>query len=300
MYHRVIDCAVDPWGLAVSPTNFRAQVEQLRRERTLLGMAEFVARAADRRLPRDAIAITFDDGYYDNLDQAAQVLAEIDAPATLFLATGPMCDGFYWWDELAAMVLDAGPVTAELAIAGRRVVIDLPDREQADYNRQGWRAWEPPRTKREALFYSLWSDIRPLPRMQARAALAQVAAIMPGRTPDEDRAMTVDDVTRLLSSAPVSLGGHTVDHADLVALSESEALAQITEGKRTIEAMWGRITGFAYPYGRHDAAVMRLAAQAGFLYACTTVGAAVGRGNDPLSLPRVAAQDTPDLRWLPH
>ena len=299
MYHRVVDRDVDPWGLAVSPSNFRAQLAQLRRTHAVLPPQELLRRANERTLPRKAVAITFDDGYLDNLRNAAPCLAEFDLPATLFLATGPMAEAApYWWDALAAMILEAERVEAEVNIGGRRVRLVLPDREPADADRRGWRAWETPRTAREALFYALWDAIRVLPLESAREAMAQLAAIFPHRVPDEDRPMTEAEVLSLLSTAPVRLGGHTVDHPDLTALSDDDAGRQIADGRRQVADIAGRdVPGFAYPYGRHDARAMRLAADAGFDFACTTAGGRVGAG-DRFAVPRMTARDTPGIDWL--
>ena len=52
-------------------------------------------------LPLDAVALTFDDGYVDNLVFGKPRLEAADLPATVFLATGYI-DRFepFWWDEL--------------------------------------------------------------------------------------------------------------------------------------------------------------------------------------------------------
>src|SRR5204863_340481 len=67
IYHRVAAVPVDPWGLAVSPKHFAEHLDVLRRTRHPMPLATFVSRIAERTLPRNAVAITFDDGYADNL-----------------------------------------------------------------------------------------------------------------------------------------------------------------------------------------------------------------------------------------
>jgi Polysaccharide deacetylase len=68
------------------------------------------------------LVITFDDGYADNLYNAAPLLDRYDVPATLFLATGYI-DGAreFWWDALERMLLEPEVLPAELHLtaAGR-------------------------------------------------------------------------------------------------------------------------------------------------------------------------------------
>ncbi len=73
-YHRVTTAVADPWGLCVSPDRFNQQMEVLRLHAEPLPLAELVARAARPDPPARAVAVTFDDGYVDNLLAAAPVL----------------------------------------------------------------------------------------------------------------------------------------------------------------------------------------------------------------------------------
>lgn len=299
MYHRVIDRATDPWGLAVSPENFRAQLSMLKRRRTVLDLAALMQRADEGALPRDAVAITFDDGYLDNLVHAAPCLAAHDLPATLFLATGPMArQQPYWWEGLAAMILDAEAADVEVVIDGDPIRVVLPPREPLDADRHGWRAWEAQRTVREAVFWSLWNRIRLLAPGTMVETMDALAAVFPGRADAGDRPMSGEEVVRLLSVAPIRLGGHTVDHPDLTALSPTDARRQIVDGRRQVADLAGEnIIGFSFPYGRHDLGVMQAVADAGYAYACTTQSGEV-TGAPRFALPRMTARDTPDIDWL--
>ena len=90
MYHRVAAPAVDPWGLAVHPDHFAEHMEVLRAQRTPLPMSEIVRRLEDGTLPDNAVAVTFDDGYVDNVCEARPRLDAAGVPATIFLVTGAL------------------------------------------------------------------------------------------------------------------------------------------------------------------------------------------------------------------
>ncbi len=299
MYHRVANLSVDPWGLAVKPENFNTQVALFSRYRTILPLEEFVLDALAGKLPRDALALTFDDGYHDNLTNAGQTLARANMPATLFLASGPTeCGTGYWWDEIAAMILDAPPMAATIEIAGLPVAVALGPRETADDARQGWRAWEP-RTAREQLHYDLWDRIRPLTPAAIDQALVSLRSVFETSATAMTRAMTIAEVGMLIAKAPVVLGGHTHDHVDLQAVDQQTALDQMLRGRDIIQELTGSTpVGFAYPYGRNDRATRILAKVAGFAWACTTEQGFVDRRIDRFRLPRIAAPDVPHIDWL--
>ena len=67
----------------VTPDAFREQMAWLAENCKVVPLAQ----AAEGR---EGVAITFDDGYRDNLTEAAPVLAEFGLPATVFIVTGKL------------------------------------------------------------------------------------------------------------------------------------------------------------------------------------------------------------------
>ncbi|MGH9892192.1 MAG: polysaccharide deacetylase family protein, partial [bacterium] len=84
IYHRVADVKSDPWGLAVSPANFRDQMRMLGEQHLCISLGDLVQALAGGRLPAGKVCITFDDGYSDNLLNAKPILEECAIPATFF------------------------------------------------------------------------------------------------------------------------------------------------------------------------------------------------------------------------
>jgi hypothetical protein len=90
------------------------------------------------------------------------------------------------------------------------------------------------------------------------------------------------DTAQLRSLASgFEIGGHTLDHIRLDAVSPREAERQITEGKMRLEDELGReVLGFCYPGGAHDATIRALVKSAGFRYARTIVNFRTDRPTD--------------------
>ena len=91
MYHHVSDAD----GLVtVSTQTFRAHMAWLARNGwTTLGTAEIEAFYQGRPVPKKSVAVTFDDGYADNLIHAHPVLEEFGQQAVLFVVSGWIGDG---------------------------------------------------------------------------------------------------------------------------------------------------------------------------------------------------------------
>ncbi len=150
MYHRVAVARHDPWGLAVDPERFEEQIAYLKHHRTPMSMDELVDRLRSKTLPANAVAVTFDDGYRDNLVNAKPVLARHGVPATLFLATGFIDQNTpFWWDELATMILASTQAIRDQQVwAGEAITLDWGEAERSDIA-GGWRVSDGPRTARQ-------------------------------------------------------------------------------------------------------------------------------------------------------
>ena len=99
VYHRVAETREDPYGQAVRPETFARHLEALSREHPVVPLSELVER---RRFEDGTVAVTFDDGYEDNLSQALPIAGKV--PLTVFVTVEPVLDdGRFWWDEIAGM-----------------------------------------------------------------------------------------------------------------------------------------------------------------------------------------------------
>jgi peptidoglycan/xylan/chitin deacetylase (PgdA/CDA1 family) len=294
MYHRIAQPAYDPWGLSVSPARFSEQLSWLKRSRKLLHVDSLVEGMRSGGLTGNEIAITFDDGYVDNLLVAKPILQRAQAPATVFITTDRLgTQREFWWDELANMCLGGtAAVDAEVEIAGQRLHVALSAREAATPSNWFWS--DPPPTARERTYLTLWQALQGLDEATRETCMHTLRQQF--GEPIADAAswpMCREDVAELVSGGLLRVGGHARDHLRLTTLSAAEKRLQIEHCKRDLEELTrGLVAGFAYPFGDRDDETKALARAAGYDWAVSTHEAAIdARGYDAFDLPRIQAMN---------
>jgi peptidoglycan/xylan/chitin deacetylase (PgdA/CDA1 family) len=288
-YHRISSPLGDPWQLAVAPETFDRQLEYLQAETRVLPLQEIVDAAGRGKLPDGAVAITFDDGYFDNLDLALPILERRRVPATFYIATGLTgVPGPPWWDEIADLMLGAG---------------ERPPRLEIKIGREWIR--EPTRTREERgsiLYGELSILLRQLPGSAVDEALQPLRA-WAGRESREDglgedpatehRMMTAPELERLAASEMTEIGAHTALHPSLPRRGRGEQRQEILASRDALAELLGSPPrSFAYPYGDNSAATRRVTREAGFDHA---VGAEsmlpYTTAADRFAIPRIVAHD---------
>ena len=162
--------------------------------------------------PEKTVAITFDDGYLDNLENAFPILEKYQAKATIY------------------------------------VVVDRHDRDWSTYKKAHHNSGELAREPK-------LSDIQ---------------------------------VKQLADSGLVEIGSHTMTHANLAKLNDSECLAELLNSKYALEQMIKLpVTSFAYPFGIYAERDVKLAKQAGYTNAVTTIEGVDSMSPDFMQLQRI-------------
>ena len=297
MYHRIVRAESDPWSLAVDPANFAEQMEVLRREFTAVPLPRITDAASTESPPSDFVAVTFDDGYADNLSVARPILVKHAIPATVFLATGALgASHEFWWDDLERILLSSGrlPEALSLSIAGERFEATIGSaaaREAGDVGRERrWQIGRRPPGPRQRLYERLWRRLHGLDDRETRRtidSLRRWSGIEESARPSH-RTLRPEEVSELELEGLIDVGAHTVSHPVLSRLSVEAQRTEIETSAETLERLLGRRPrSFAYPYGDRNEETPKLLRAAGFLEAVTTAGEPVGTAEDPLRLPRI-------------
>jgi peptidoglycan/xylan/chitin deacetylase (PgdA/CDA1 family) len=292
MYHRIAEVADNRRGLAVSPRHFEEQMAVLSRWATPAPLTDLVQGRGTRGRPGQ-VAVTFDDGYADNVRHARPVLERYGVPATFFIVSGIVGSGrAFWWDVLEHAVSGPLPAHFGLAIAGQTCDWAITPRAWTSTFR-GLPAAGAELSASE-LSDALLHLLLPLPLAEKEAGARCVEA-WSGRVfgpRPEDLPMTAADVAALAQSPLFTIGAHTVSHPMLAGLPAEAQAEEIRVSRVALEAMIGRdVTTLAYPHGDCSDVTIAAARRAGMSLACTTVPRPVDRSTAPLGVPRFKVRD---------
>jgi peptidoglycan/xylan/chitin deacetylase (PgdA/CDA1 family) len=301
-YHRITRGESDPWALNVTPAHFSEHLDVLRRCLRPMPLAELEHARRCGRIPHGAVAVTFDDGYADNLHTAAPMLARADVPATVFVTTGAIGStrGF-WWDELDQIVLGSTrlPRLLEMTIAGRPLSWQAADLTARDP--------ENSKSGRRQLYQQLWDALRELQGSAQEDALDNVRAWAGAVAQSAHRPMSAHEVVTLAQQPLIDVGAHTVSHPQLATLPGDRQRDEIHASRAQLEKLIGRtVAHFAYPHGSYAKDTIAEVKRAGYTCACSSRQTAVVRSTDAYELPRISILDWDGerfarevSRWIP-
>lgn len=294
MYHRVVNETRDTWNLCVSPENFAEQMAYLREHTEPTDLTALPRQPRWGRPGKIPLAVTFDDGYRDNLLNAVPILERYEIPATIFVVSDMLGRRReFWWDTLERAILDPAVLPCELTltIAGEERHFLLSSDTACEVCDLTWRPdYDEPRIARHRLFLDLWNAIVVCdPREQDEIVDALCAwAGCEVAPPDMRLPMTPDDLAGLAGHPLITIGGHTSSHASLPDRGGDAQRKEIEDGRKRLELILGRpINRFAYPYGRFDAVAEKIVLDLGFDVACSTRPAPVTPFSRRSSLPRL-------------
>lgn len=286
LYHRVAEPELDPQLLSVSPEHFAEHLEVLTGHGPLLPLTGI-------RGARAGFAVTFDDGYADNL-VAAELLAAAGVPATVFVVAGLLGQS-PWWDELSRLVLLSPmlPPVIELEIGGRRHTWEVSTGGPPD------RSWnvlsavaDGPRT---ALYRELFAELRPRRDGERASAISQLADQVDEPGDGGECILTPEELEELAQVEGMEVGAHTCTHPVLSTLPRECQRMEIVEAKRLLEEVIGsRISSFAYPFGSfadYGPETVEFVRGAGFARACINDPARLRSRADRFRLPRFLVRD---------
>lgn len=304
-YHRISKVVPDPHSLGVSPEHFSEHLEVLASRYTPTSLATMVDALGEGHIDPGSVAVTFDDGYADNLINAKPTLESHDIPAVFFVTSGYV-DGQreFWWDELERCLLESASLAAtlELETGGKVYRRHLGDAWVPTLEDESYWSWDlgvrKTPTPRHLAYRELHALLRPLDPARRENLLGDLRSTAgfegkPAR--DDYRPLTSTELRELDGGALTEVGAHALTHAVLANLPLEDQGEEIKGGKEGLEEMLGRpIRWFSYPFGGkrdYSAATTEVVREAGFDAACASRPGRVLPSTDPYQLPRFFVYD---------
>jgi peptidoglycan/xylan/chitin deacetylase (PgdA/CDA1 family) len=266
MYHRVLpidhpDCRIEQPGMWVSDATLRMHVEVLGNYFEWVQLEDWLQRsAAGQPLPDRSLAVTFDDGWRDNLCYAQPILDTARVPYTVFLISGALVGQCQLWSHTcAALLAEAWRTGLELeeplllSVATRFKPSNTSDLPSAIDAALRWLKSLP----EEVVLASLH---RVVDTRSGSASLDEVGSLM-----------TLSDVREMSKSPHVRFGSHTRNHVRLSVGTQAAVMdSEIRTSRLELEQLLGLpVRVFCYPNGEFSSRATELVRES-YLGAVTT------------------------------
>jgi peptidoglycan/xylan/chitin deacetylase (PgdA/CDA1 family) len=247
-------CFPDPAGRGRS--GLARQLRFLQRAAHVVDLSDAIeTMRSGATLPPRAVALTFDDGYRDNLTEAVPLLRELGLGATFFLVPEVLSRASVPWWEVLGAAFD-GTHRRNLVWDGRVLSLEGAARRPS---------------------YEVVCEA--LKRVDERTRREQVRALVdrlrPGVEADVERLFLDWDEARTLVRHGMRVGSHSLDHVILANEAAAEQHRNLCESRRALESHLDvEITLLAYPNGGpddFDRVTEEAAHNAGYRAAVTTI-----------------------------
>ena len=223
-----------------------------------VGLDEIPSVLEAGRTEQPVLALTFDDGYRDNLEFALPVLRRHRAPATVFITTG-FADrsACLWWIDLENVIRNASSIRAQVGAETITAPAATPVEKVAAFELLYWKL----RARPEAELRAVIANLRQEYGVDSRGAVERLC-------------LDWDGVRQLAEDPLVTIGAHTLTHPMLRQHDTDFARREMAAARDAIQREIGRpVRHMAYPVGDKTSAgprEFRLARELGFRTAVTT------------------------------
>ncbi len=203
------------------------------------------------------VALTFDDGYRDNLTLALPIFRRHRVPFAVYVASGaPDRSMDVWFLRLERILMQFQRLETGGLGNGRSLSLESPAGKAAAYE------------------YCIELARQDLPGLKKWLQEVLPESAVSDKELMNEHFLSWEELRQLAAGPLVTIGGHTISHPMLAKLPEDEAFREITGGVERLSAQIGKaVRHFAYPFGSPFSCGPRefaLAERAGFESAVTT------------------------------
>ncbi|MFO7802922.1 MAG: polysaccharide deacetylase family protein [Desulfovermiculus sp.] len=259
-YHRVNDFS-DPFTIdSVAATDFKNQMRYIARHYHVMSLDEIHDRITRRQaLPRQCLAITFDDGYADNYNFAYPILKKYELTATIFLTAGCVESRMpLWFDQVLFALKTTSRKKCACPLTDKVFNIQTNDR------------------KLHAAHFML-HELKKADNDQRKKSVSDVLSelgVSSSQMFNNAASLLTWPQIMEMGNNSITFGSHTMTHPILAGLPTADLDWELKESRRVIEESLDReVRFFAYPNGKktdYDERAIQAVKQAGYKAALTT------------------------------
>lgn len=223
IYHSIVDIPLefDMWT-HMHVSLFEEHMQLLARETNVVPLEEMVNGIKKGRLPQNAVAVTFDDGFGNNYTRAYPILKKYNIPATIFLSTAYIGTKELFWPERLSYIMSRtkADIITNNDIGEYQISDGVQKRNY--YNKISELFKQYNNNKIDSMLDSL--------QEQLRVEFDQEDLLYQEWLP-----LSWDEARQMEKESLISFGGHTNTHAILSTNSDEEIRAEIQLCKLAIE-----------------------------------------------------------------
>ncbi len=291
-YHSVRECPAD-YRYTIGHGIIHEAIEFERQMRIVAGA--FVPVTMDQvrayvtgteKLPRRAVAVTFDDGYSDNYEIAAPIMERVGVPGAFYLTVAPVETGIPPWFVRLRYAFFRSRVGNWTSSSDGRQFTFVSEQD------------------RRAAFIHACRFVATLSGDEQHIYVAGIETTLEASILEcVSGVMMSWAQARHLCARGHTVGSHTLTHPNLAHVGAEEVLRELTVSKQRMETELGiPVVHLSYPAPILDPhwneRTVQLSEEAGYRSAVTCMSGLVRVGDAPLRLHRVfAPQDTAEFRW---
>ena len=233
-YHRVIEDKDFEYDmgpnihLCVKKSEFELQMAYIAHNYDLISLDDLYKN--NFKCEKFSVAVTFDDGYKDNLEVAYPILKKYNIPSTIYIVSRNIISKpWAWWIELWNFLSKNKSFKNDDKLINIEKIND-----------------------KKKYFFNLKKKIKKLNYAEQISFFNKLTSTIT-RENHDDIYLNLDDLKKIKNKKLITLGCHTHDHLCFSYLEKKEIEKQINMCKEIIEQKLNiPVEHFAYPYGSKE------------------------------------------------
>ena len=280
MYHGVNRTGYTTYnGRHISAARFEKHLKYLKANFEILSLKDAYDQVGSIPSGKPRVAVTFDDGFENNLNYASPLLQKYEVPATVFVSS--ICvseeDNILWADVIDIALKDVNSVTV-IGYEFKRTLAGM-------FN--------------EKLGMTLQEFVKSRDRDERDAIISEIShqfdleSLKTQIDTEFWKLMNSAQVKALSENPLIEIGSHCHNHYNLASLSEQNAKHELQHSKELLENCIGRtVECIAYPDGSYNSDVKKWTYEAGYKRLCAVSFKLSEDESDPRILKRSAVSST--------